>query len=305
MSKRLVLAVLVLACATIPPLACAQGTAPESGSADGQRPDATQWGPHGALPPDIDGWGRPIVPIAKDHKSAPAPRHDISGIWDPGEGGIQALGAAAIPDDGKPGHRLDYTPAGLEALKRTKPSNGTRSVRPSETDDPVVQGDPQGFPREDLYELRTTEILQTPLKTIILYQFGRVWRAVWTDGRDFPKEPEPRWYGYSVGKWVDDYTFVVQTWGLDDRSWIDHTGRPHSEDLRVEERFHRVDHDHLELTVTINDPQMYVKPWVALDKLTFNLEPPSFDIRETIWAPSEFREYNSLIGGRTSAQDGK
>jgi hypothetical protein len=305
MSKGLIATTFVLAVAILSPIARSQDVPPQSGTSTGQRTDETQWAAHDSVPPDVDGWGRTIVPPAKDHKSAAAPRHDISGIWDPGDGGIQALGAAAIPDDGKPGHRLEYTPAGLEALKRTKPSNGTRSVLPSETDDPVVTGDPQGFPREDLYELRTTEIVQTPLKTIILYEFGKVWRGIWTDGREFPKDPEPRWYGYSVGKWVDDYTFVVDTWGLDDRSWIDHTGRPHSEDLRVEERFHRVDHDHLELTVTINDPQMYVKPWMALDKLSFNLEPTSFDIREMIWAPSEFRDYNNLIGGRTSAPDGK
>src|SRR5690348_18126576 len=53
--------------------------------------------------------------------------------------------------------------------------------------------------------------------------------------------------------------------GLDERTWIDRAGRPHSANLRVEERFHRVDHDHMELSVTINDAQMYTKPWVALE----------------------------------------
>ena len=297
MLKRFVAPTVVLAVLLFSPLARSQAAPPQSGV----RKDESVPAFPSSL--DVDGWGRPIIRPAKGQKSAPAPRHDISGIWDPGDGGIQALGPATMPEDGKPEHRLPYTPLGLEALNRTKPSNGVRSVLPVETNDPVDYGDPQGFPREDLYELRTTQILQTPLRTVLLYEFGKVWRVIWTDGREFPKDPEPRWFGYSVGKWADDYTLVVQTWGTDERTWLDHVGHPHSGDLRVEERFHRVDHDHLELTVTIDDPKMYAKPWVALDKLPFNLEPPTFDVREMIWSPSDFAEYNKLIGNRASDND--
>ena len=254
--------------------------------------------------PGLDGWGRPITAPAKDRKAAPASRHDISGIWEPRVSGNQVLGANEVPEDGKPEHRLPYTPLGLEALKRTKPGNGIRSVLPTETNDPVYTCDPQGFPRSDLHELRTTQILQTPQSVVMLYQFGKIWRVIWTDGRELPKDPEPRWFGYSVGKWVDDYTLVVQTSGMDERTWIDRAGRPHSADLRVEERFHRPDRDHLELTVTIDDPKMYTRPWVALDKFRMELQPPAFDIRETIWSPSEFAEYNKLIGNDASDRDG-
>jgi len=216
-------------------------------------------------------------------------------------GGIQPLGAKQVPDDGKPEHRPPYTPLGLETLKSTKPSNGTRSVLPGDTNDPVFKyGDPQGFPREDLYELRATQILQTPQSVVILYQFGKVWRVIWTDGRELPKDPEPRWFGYSVGKWVDDNTLVVETSGTDERTWIDRAGRPHSSDLRVEERFHRADRDHLELSVKIDDPKMYTKPWVALDRFVFELQPASFDVREMIWSPSEYERYNQLIGNSAS-----
>jgi hypothetical protein len=254
--------------------------------------------------PGLDGWGRPITPPAKAAKPAPAPRHDISGIWDPPNlSGNQTQGAQAVPEDGKPAHQLPYTPMGLEALKGTKPSNGIRSVLPADTNDPVFAlGDPQGFPREDLYELRTLQILQTPQSVVLLYQFGKVWRVIWTDGRELPKDPEPRWFGYSVGKWVDDYTFVVETLGTDERTWVDRAGRPHSADLRVEERFHRPDRDHLELSVTIDDPKMYTRPWVAMDKFRLELQPPTFDIRETIWSPSEFGEYNKLIGNEASSK---
>ena len=77
-----------------------------------------------------------------------------------------------------------------------------------------------------------------------------------------PKDPDPRWYGYSVGRWEDDYTFVVETVGLDDRTWST-TGNPHSTALRVRGRYHRVSQNMLELTVMIDDPKVYTKPWLA------------------------------------------
>jgi hypothetical protein len=67
-----------------------------------------------------------------------------------------------------------------------------------------------------------------PKKVLVLYEFQQVWRTIWTDGRELPKDPEPRWYGYSVGKWEDDYTFVVQSNGMDERTWLDNGGRQHA-----------------------------------------------------------------------------
>jgi hypothetical protein len=268
-----------------------------------RRPDESRPALENRLANRRDGWGRPVQLAVKGQKSDPAPKRDISGIWDPGDGGIQALGPAAMPDDGKPEHRPPYTPLGVETLNQTKPSNGARSTLAPESNDPVIAGDPQGIPREDLFELRTAQIFQTPVAVYLLYQFGRVWRVIWTDGREVPKDGEPRWFGYSVGKWVDDYTLVVETTGLDERTWIDHAGRPHSDALRVEERFHRVDHDHLELSVTIDDPKMYTKPWVALNKLVFNLEPQTFDVREMFWSPTEFQGYNKLLGDEAAGTD--
>jgi hypothetical protein len=141
------------------------------------------------------------------------------------------------------------------------------------------------------------------VSVVILYEFDRVWRVIWTDGRELPKDPEPRWYGYSVGNWVDDYTLVVQTSGTDERTWLDHAGRPHTGDLRVEERFHRADYDHLEWTVIIDDPKMYTQSWAAMDKFPMKLQPPDFDVREMICSPSELTEYNKLIGSPASDED--
>ncbi len=103
---------------------------------------------------------------AKKAAPAPAPRHDISGTWTParGEGdGIGGMGARDMPEDGKPEHQLPYTPLALEKMKDYRPGNGARQNVPSQINDPaVIYCDPQGMPRQDLYELRTTQILQTP-----------------------------------------------------------------------------------------------------------------------------------------------
>jgi hypothetical protein len=242
---------------------------------------------------------------------AAAPRHDISGIWSParGEGdGIQGQGARDMPEDGKPEHQLPYTALAREKMKDYKPGNGARQNIPSQINDPaVIYCDPQGMPRQDLYQLRTTQILQTPLKMVVLYEYSRIWRVIWADGRELPKDPEPRWFGYSVGKWEDDYTFVAQTSGTDERTWLDKGGRPHSEDLRVEERFHRASRDLLELTVIIDDPKMYTKSWVALNKFPMKLMPPDFDVREQMCSVSEYMQYNKAMGfgNPTMGTDGK
>jgi hypothetical protein len=266
----------------------------------------SQAAPPQSAPVDLDPWGRPVPPPARNHKSAPAPRHDISGTWDPVNGqldGVQFNGSKAFQEDGKSDREPPYTALGRQEWQRNKPSIGSRGVVPAEANDPVLACDPQGFPRENLFQLRTTQIVQTPVSVAILYEFDQIWRVIWTDGRELPRDPEPRWFGYSVGKWVDDYTLVVTTIGTDERTWLDRAGRPHSADLRVEERFHRTDRDHLELTVTIDDPKMYTKPWVALDKFVFDMQPSSFDVREMIWSPSEYEQYNKLMGNSAGGKD--
>jgi hypothetical protein len=251
-------------------------------------------------PASIDGWTGRHVPVKESASPAPAPRRDLSGTWEPARNpsdGIQPLGAKNMPDDGKPEHKLFYTPAGLEALQAHKPGFGTRAVEPDEINDPVNSCDPQGMPRQDLYEVRSTQIMQAPKKIVLLYEYNKVWRVIWTDGRQLPKNPEPQWYGYSVGRWVDDYTFVAETVGTDERTWVDNAGRPHSGEMRIEERFHRVSRDRMELTVTLTDPKFYEKPWVALDRFPMTLLPDDFHVREMICSPSEYQTYLKTFVG--------
>ena len=253
-------------------------------------------------------------------KSAPAPRRDLSGIWNgAAEGGVQGKGvhehSALLPDHPQDeiGERPDesgvsrplpYTPAGLAALKANKPGVGVRAVSPGLVNDPVDFCDPQGFPRMDLYEFRVVEITQSKNQMILLYQFYDNWRVIWTDGRALPdpKKAEPRWNGYSVGKWVDDYTFVADTVGMNEKTWLDNAGRPHSGDLRAQERFHRVDYDTLELTVTIDDPKFYSQPWQALDKFVLHRLPDDYDVQEFFCSASETADYDKFIANPASVE---
>src|SRR5688572_4941251 len=240
-------------------------------------------------------------------KPAPAPRRDISGIWVPAAGaqvGVQADGAQLKPSRGRPEDELPFTPLGRKTWMARRPSVGVTAVNPALTDDPVKGGvtgtgcDPVGFPRLALWNFRAIRLIQSPENVVVLYMLNNKWRVIRTDGWQLPADPtdfdEPRFHGYSAGRWEDDFTFVAQSAGFDGRTWIDAAGRPHGERLRVEERYQRVDREHLVLTVTIDDPEMYTQPWQAL-KMPLRLQSPTFDIPEMECVPSETYAYNELV----------
>jgi len=95
----------------------------------------------------------------------------------------------------------------------------------------------------------------------------------------------------------------VDTVGMSDRTWIDNAGRPHSGDLKVEEQFHRVNHDLIELTLTIDDPKMYTQPWLALNKFPLRLQPRGFDVREQYCSPTDVAQYNQEVSDPIIAPD--
>ena len=80
--------------------------------------------------------------------------------------------------------------------------------------------------------------------------------------RKHPDDPDPTWWGDSIG-WYEGDTFVVDTVGFNDKTWLDQVGRPHTESLHLVQRFHRVDKEHLQLDVTFDDPKAYTKPWTG------------------------------------------
>ena len=247
-------------------------------------------------------------PEQDDKPSAPAPRHNISGMWY--VNAVQAGGVEAVPNDGKPGHEVPYTPYGLQVYKSHKPLEGYDAVSPGQENDPRELCEPLGMPHVNHYQLRQTMILQDDVKVVVLYQYDNRWRIIWTDGRELPKvidggvqigneQREQRFYGYSVGKWVDDTTLVVETVGTmpEDRVWLDATGRPISDQIKTTETWHRVNYNTLELSEVIDDPKMYTKPWTTLDKLRMRLLDARTDVMEFYCSPVERMRYNNLTDG--------
>jgi len=299
MLKHFVAPAVVLAALTFSPVVRAQagrGAQPRAGNA--QQAAAPANGQNENI--HLDGWDRPQTSLeAQGKKPGPAPVHDLSGIWEPTpryRDGVFASGPKEMPSDKAHEALMPYTPLGKEMMDSHKAGFGVNIAPISQINDPFDTCDPIGFPRISLFNLRGLQIVQTPKQVLMLYQNTRTWRNIWTDGRDLPKViNEPRWFGYSVGKWTDPTTLVVTTVGMDESTWIDNTGRPHSDQLSVEEIYHRVDELNMELTLTITDPKMDTKPWVPLNKFRLGMNSPDFDIREMICAVSQQALFNELL----------
>jgi hypothetical protein len=226
--------------------------------------------------------------IAENKPSAPAPKRDLNGAWTGPVGFI--------------GNFPPYTPLGAERAKQNK---SEPVYHLANTNDPLMTCDPLGFPRDIINETRGMRFAQLPDRMIILYQYQKVWREIWTDGRELPKSIDTkdgapsRWYGYSVGHWDDDYTFVIDSVGMDDRTWLDTSGHPHSVDMHVQERYTRVDHDTLRMTVKIDDPKIYTSPFEELTDVTFKWI-PNQELDEQLCVPSEAISYMNIIGRPSS-----
>jgi hypothetical protein len=223
--------------------------------------------------------GTPRTKDGKPNLAAPAPRvngrPDLSGVWHeqpatvaewrrllgdrfvdgalklsvPGmEPDTVSKYAANILFDFKP-EEAPMRPEAADILRRRAGSN-------------LTSGSclPMGLPLAGLVS-EPTKIVQSPRLIVIMYESDGTHRQIYTDGRELPKEvAQPSWLGYSVGKWQRD-TLVVETAGFNDKTWLDGIGHPHSEALRVVERYRRRDFGHLDVEMTFDDPQMYTKPF--------------------------------------------
>ena len=213
----------------------------------------------------------------------PAPKRDISGVWQyQGSGGAESI----APEKNIP----PMTPWAQARYDAAKPGIGPRAQPLG--NDPIMICDPVGFPRILLFNAYPLEFVQLPDRIIQFFDFFYTHRTIWTDGRELPKDPEPTWYGYSVGKWDGD-TLVVESFGFNDRSWLDEDGHPHSSDMRIEERYKRVDHDTIEVTITLTDPKAYTKPWVSETK-TLMWDPKEV-IREDVCVTSDEEKYREEV----------
>jgi hypothetical protein len=124
----------------------------------------------------------------------------------------------------------------------------------------AVCSDIAGIPLAGLLS-EPIKIVQAPRLTMILYEVDNLRRQIYTDGRALPKEFDyPAYLGYSVGHWERD-VFIVETAGFNDKTSLDLMGHPHSQALRITERFHRRDFGHLDVEMTFDDPKMYSRPF--------------------------------------------
>ena len=113
------------------------------------------------------------------------------------------------------------------------------------------------------------KIVQTAGLVAVLYELPNNFRQIFMDGRALPKDPNPTWQGYSVGRWEGE-TLVVETIGFNDKSWVARPGHPHTEALRVTERYRRRDFGHIDLQMTVDDPKAFTRPWTINSELVFD-----------------------------------
>jgi hypothetical protein len=219
----------------------------------------------------------------------PFDAHDISGTW---SGNPKDLEVNGMPMNikGIP----PFTPYGKRLFEAAQSDSSQWNTK-----DPENTCDPMGWPRWLTYNFGF-EFVVLPNRILQFFEWGHTWRDIWTDGRKLPENPPiSRYLGYAVGHWEGD-TFVVESNGYDDRSWIAAApievagnakpgGFPHSDEMRVVERYKRLNYGLLQLTLTITDPKVYTGPWTTSGTITLV---PNTEMGENFCVPSDSIHFN-------------
>jgi hypothetical protein len=239
------------------------------------------------------GYVAPGVPAMPD-PPGPAPQHDLNGSW---------MGPA--PQNLVLGPFPAMTPAGEAKFKFNKPVThvGDSENHVEATNDPYIICDPLGFPRDlrnpTLNGRGEIHFAMLQNRMLVLFALQRVWRDVWMDGRQLPEKvdapgaSDSRFYGYSVGHWEGDNVFVIDTTGLDPRTWLDEVGHPHTTAAKIQERYTRVDQYNLEVTATVDDPKFYTKPFQLIKAHYYWMK--NQDLDEILCIPSEAIDYQNKL----------
>ena len=220
----------------------------------------------------------PRTPDGKPDLSAPTPRSadgkpDLNGVWVVRNGNFY-LTWDLKPEEMRPWAAALYKQREADFRRET---DGIACLPPG----PKAAIGVGPFP---------VKVIQTPSLVVILHEYDTLFRQIFTDGRALPEDPNPTWMGYSVGRWDGD-TLVVTTAGFNDRTTIDLAGHPHTEALRVTERFHRRDVGHLDVQVTFDDPKAYTRAWTL--PMEFGLVPED-DLMEYVCENE--RDARHLVG---------
>jgi hypothetical protein len=190
---------------------------------------------------DVAGAQAPQVPRRPDG------RPDLSGIW-------RSVSNRYLTDLSAGSAQVAFQPWAAALYKERRASNG--KGRPSE------RCLPRGVPSMMVARDHPWKVVQTPDAVTILFHDSLHYRQIFTNGRPFPADPSPTWLGYSIGRWDGD-ALVVETIGLIEETWLDDGGHPHSDALRVTERFRRRTAGTMDVDVTIDDPKAYTRPWTV------------------------------------------
>jgi hypothetical protein len=271
--------------------------APAAAQAPGRQPEKPAVG---SVPPP-PGWNAcPRCQNEQDRQQARAknkveghafnPR-DLSGVW---YGGVAGGGIFRNPPA--------FTPLGKERFEATigeKNAAGeylhTKDTS-GEAGGAQVNCDPRGWPRLTGANYGF-EFVMLPDRVLQFFEQTHTWRTIWTDGRKLPENPpQLHWMGWNVGRWEGN-TFVVESTGYDDRSWLSDTtpdgGWPHTDQMKVVERWRRLNYGTIEVQITVIDPQIYTAPWVT-QPMRVNLAPGT-ELWEYFCVPSDFNTFNNDV----------
>jgi len=171
---------------------------------------------------------------------------DLTGVW------LEKQNLIAFSPNEPP-----FQPWAEAKYRAAKPGYGAHATPDSQ--DPILSCYPPGVPRILLIPF-PTQIIQIPGQVMMVFEYDHFVRFIDLERRQHPKDPSPSWMGDSIGHWEGD-TLVVDTVGVNDKTWLDQVGHPHSDALHVIERIRRPDHDTLVDDLTIDDPKAYTKPW--------------------------------------------
>lgn len=211
---------------------------------------------------------------------------DLTGVWSRSKGSANT------------GDKVVLTPEGQKRLALNKPGFGPRAIIPALGNDPMGNCDPLGLTRNIFLEVgaRSLEFAHVPPDRIMqFFEWAHQHRTIWMDGRKHPANPPPRWMGYSVGRWEGD-TLVVDTIGLEERTWLDMWGQPHSDQAGVEERYRRTSPTTIEYSLKVTDPVILSQPFVSDTKvLSLGPEKSEDEKLETFCVPSEEQRFNATI----------
>jgi hypothetical protein len=225
---------------------------------------------------------------SQDSTIAQGKTPDLSGVWYPSA--INTFQLQWTDSQGMPLKDLPMTPWAEEKFKANRPIGPNTAIN---SNDPDFSCFPSGIPKAYLYSY-PVELIPTPGRLIMFFEYGHNVRQIFTDGRNHQKDANPTWMGDSIGHWEGD-TLVVDSLGFNEKTWLDYNGHPHSEAMHIVELIRRPGHDTLLIDLTLDDPKAYTIPLHTTRKLILK---PSWNIMESVCEDNSanFFDYEKRMG---------